>query len=89
MGKGKIGLFRLVYDLFRSPLGLPINCFYEYIILAVEGFIAFRVGYLLAGRFGMDSEDRRILHWVFRLLAFLVLWALSRAVIWLIKYFCL
>ncbi len=78
-------MIRLIYDLLRSPLGLPINCVYEYIILAVEGFIAFQVAYELAGRFGIDSEGRSILHWVFRFLIFFALWAITWIVIWIFK----
>ena len=76
---------KALFDLLTSPFGLPINILYEYVILAFVGLIAFRLAYYLAGRFGMDSEERRFLHWFFRFIIFVALWAVVRIIIWLYR----
>ena len=67
-----------VFDLVTSPFGLPVNPICEYIILAVIGLIAYKVAYALAGYFGTDSYNRKGLHWIIRILIFIVLWAVVR-----------
>ena len=76
---------KFLYDLIVSPFGLPINPVHEYIILAIVGGMAFLLAYRLAGRFGTDSSERKVLHWTFRIIIFIALWAIIRGVIWLYK----
>lgn len=74
-----------IFDLLVSPFGLPINPVQEYILLAIVGGIAFLLAYRLAGRFGMDSRERKVLHWTFRFIIFIALWVMIRVFIWLYK----
>ncbi len=76
---------KVLFDLITSPFGLPINIIQEYIILAIVGAVAFYLAYYLAGRFGMDSGERRFLHWLFRFIIFVALWAVVRIIIWLYR----
>ena len=38
-------MFKFIFDLITEPLGLPIEWYYEWIILLVIGEIAYRVAY--------------------------------------------
>ena len=76
-----------LFDLFTSPFGLPINPLYEYAILAAIGILAFILAYRAAGRFGSDPYERRGLHWFFRILFFVGIWAIVRFAIWIISLF--
>lgn len=74
-------IFKFLFDFFTNPLGLPIDWFWEYVILAVIGTISFAVGWAASdgGEFGSLE------HWSVRLLVFVVLWAIVYGVIWIVK----
>ena len=38
-------IFKFLFERATDPLGLPINAFYEYIILAVIGAVAYGIAY--------------------------------------------
>ena len=75
-------MLKLLFNFFTSPLGLPIDTIWEYLILAVIGAIAFMIGWDASpgGRTGSA------IHWVVRFVAFLVLWAVTYALIALVKW---
>lgn len=79
----------LIFELLTDPLGLPVNDLWEYGILAVLGIVAFAVVWEVStgGVFGA------IMHWVARILAFFVLWAVAyvllAAVQWVIAHLVL
>ena len=75
-------MLKFLFDLFTDPLGLPINAVWEYLILAVIGTIAFLVGWAVSkgGTFGS------LVHWVVRLVVFVVLWAIVYGVIALLQW---
>ena len=79
-----------LFDRITDPLGLPIAGYWEWIILAIIAFsayaIAFRaVGDLYDGGMISGSADGSILHWIIRLIVFVVIWAVTYFVIWLAK----
>lgn len=76
---------RFIFDLITSPFGLPINVIYEYVVLLINGGIAYIIAYYAAGRLGNFPEDRKVLHWLIRTVIFVGLWALERFVIWLYR----
>lgn len=75
-------MYKFLFELFTDPLPLPINPLYEYIILAVIGFIAYKVAWEASpgGTFGSE------IHWSVRILVFVVLWAIAYAVIMAIQW---
>lgn len=75
-------MLKFLFDLLTNPLGLPINAIWEYLILAVIGAVAFTIGWAVSdgGEFGS------FIHWVVRLIAFVVLWAITYGIIALIKW---
>lgn len=79
-----------LFDRITDPLGLPIAWYWEWIILAIIAFaayaIAFRtVGDLYDGGMISGSTAGSILHWIIRLIVFVVIWAITYFVIWLVK----
>lgn len=79
-----------LFDIFTDPLGLPIAWYWEWIILAIIAFaayaIAFRsVGDLYDGGMISGSTVGSVLHWIIRLIVFVVIWAITYFVIWLAK----
>ena len=79
-----------LFDRITDPLGLPIAWYWEWIILAIITFaayaIAFRaVGDLYDGGKISGSAAGSVLHWIIRLIVFVVIWAITYFVIWLAK----
>ena len=79
-----------LFDRITDPLDLPIAWYWEWIILAIIAFaayaIAFRaVGDLYDGGMISGSTAGSILHWIIRLIVFVVIWAITYFVIWLVK----
>ena len=73
-----------LFDIFTDPLGLPIAGYWEWIILAIIAFsayaIAFRtVGDLYDGGMISGSAAGSILHWIIRLIVFVVIWAITKS----------
>lgn len=84
-------MFKFIFDLATEPLGLPIEWYYEYIILAVIGVIAYvlayeKVGYFYRRDFISGSTAGSFLHWIIRALCFIVLWAITYGVIRIGKF---
>ncbi len=79
-------IFKILFEIFTDPLGLPINPVYEYIILAVIGLIAYIMSYHIVGNLyhgGMigGRMEGSLFHWSIRLFLFIVMWLVARAVI--------
>jgi hypothetical protein len=78
-------LYKLIFEFLTEPLGLPIQWYWEYIILGIVGTIAFNIAWEISpgGRFGSE------IHWLVRIIAFVILWAIVRGIItavqWLIS----
>lgn len=74
---------KLLFELLTSPLGLPINPIWEYIILFITGGIAYRLAYHFVGRFIDDDivpnkKVASIVHWTLRLVIYAFTWVLIR-----------
>ena len=86
-------MFKLLFEFLTEPLGLPIEWYYEYIILAVVGFIAYIIAFRCVG--SMYSEGfinsrgaGSFFHWLIRLIFFVVIWAVTYGVIAFVKWLC-
>lgn len=88
-------MWKLIFDFLTEPLGLPIEWYWEYLILAVIGVIAYIVAYRCVGNL-YDNGDisgrgtGSFLHWLIRLIFFAVIWAITYGVIvagkWIIAH---
>lgn len=84
-------MFKFIFDLVTEPLGLPIEWYYEWIILAVIGYIAYliayeKVGSLYHGDFISGRAAGSFCHWIIRTIYFIVMWAIAYGVIWIGKF---
>ena len=84
-------MFRFIFDLATEPLGLPIDWYYEWIILGVIGYIADliaydKVGSLYHGDFISGRAAGSFFHWIIRTIYFIVMWVIAYGVIWIGKF---
>ncbi len=83
-------VFSFLFDRLTDPLGLPIAPLWEYLILFAIGGIAYLVAYTFVGDLYANDEIHlgctgSILHWFVRFIVFLAIWAITYAIIWLVK----
>ena len=76
-------MFKFLFEILISPLGLPINPIYEYLIMLVVGEFAYICSYRLVGNLigdGMvpDKHFASAIHWTVRLVIYAVTWLLLR-----------
>ena len=81
---------KLIFELLTSPLGLPIPWYIEYIILIVVNTVAFELAFAAVGKLYSDNiihgkKTGSVLHWIVRILAFLVLCGLLYRLIAFVK----
>lgn len=79
-------MFKFIFDLLTDPLGLPIEWYWEYIVLLVIGAVAYAVAYRCVGDMysgGMidGSTSGSFFHWLIRLILFVILWAVTYGII--------
>ena len=75
-------IFKFLFERATDPLGLPINAFYEYIILAVIGAVAYGIAYSKVGDMYHGSlisgrTEGSFFHWRIRLIFFVGLLLLA------------
>ena len=74
-----------LYDLVTMPIGLPINPFYSWVIMAVLGAMAFVIAYNAVGKLGLRGDAGSVAHWIIRLVVFFLLWGSVRIVVWCVQ----
>lgn len=84
-------MFKFIFDLLTDPLGLPVEWYWEYIILLVIGALAYAVAYRCVGDMysgGMidGSTSGSFFHWLIRLILFVILWAVTYGIIAAVKW---
>ena len=75
-------MLKFVFGILTDPLGLPIDAIWEYLILAVIGAIAF----VIAWNASPGGDFGSLIHWVVRLIAFVILWAIVYGIIALVQW---
>lgn len=75
-------MYKIIFELLIEPLGLPIHFLYEYMILLIINGVAFRIAWDASpgGKWGSE------IHWLFRVLSFLVIWFITYSVILALKW---
>ena len=74
-------MFNLIFEILTDPLGLPINALWEYLILAIINVVAFKIGWDASPGGTRGSA----IHWAVRLVAFVIIWAVTYGIIALAK----
>lgn len=87
----EVKYIKQIFDILIDPLGLPINCILEYVILGVIGEIAYRKAYsyireLYRRKIIHGKTEGKIAHWVFRFMIYVPLWAMARILIFVAKW---
>lgn len=67
---------KILFDLMTSPLSLLENPIYNYIAMAIIGLVAFKIAFYLVGELGLRGEAGSIVHWIIRIIAFVIIWML-------------
>ena len=83
-------MFKVIFEFLTDPLGLPIEWYWEYIILAAIGGIAYAIAYNTVGDmyradFISGRTSGSFFHWLIRLFVFAVIWMVTYGVIWIVK----
>ena len=86
-------MWKLIFEFLTEPLGLPVEWYWEYIILAIIGFVAYIIAFRYVGKmYHNDIINSRgsgsFFHRLIRLIFFTIIWALTYGVIFLIKWIC-
>lgn len=84
-------IFSAIFDILIDPLGLPISALWEFVILIIIGEIAYRIAFSMVGdmyRSGGISSSwvGSIFHWIIRFIIFIIVWAVTYAVICIVKF---
>ena len=84
-------MFKFIFDLVTEPLGLPIEWYYEWIILGIIEYIAYLIAYGEVGSLyhGGIISGRAVgsfFHWVIRSFYFVIMWAIAYSIIWVGKF---
>lgn len=84
-------MFKFLFGLLTDPLGLPIEWYYEYLILAVIGAVAYGIAYRCVGdMYHMGAIDGRtsgsFFHWLIRFILLVALWAVTYGVIVAVRW---
>lgn len=85
-------IFSFIFDMAIDPLGLPVEWYWEWLILGVIEFAAYIIAYRSVGNLYSDGwiygrTAGSILHWLIRFVVFVLIWAMSYGVIWFAKLF--
>ena len=83
-------ILSFLFDRLTDPLGLPIHPFWEYLILLAIGGIAYLVAYSFVGDLYNNGSIQlgctgSIIHWIIRFTVFLIIWAVTYFIIWLVR----
>ena len=75
-------MLKVLYEILVSPLGLPINPIWEYLIILLVGEIAHEVAFWISpgGKFGS------LIYWISKFLIFVAAWAILYGIISAIKF---
>ena len=84
-------MFKFIFEILTDPLGLPIEWYWEYLILAVIGVVVYAVAYRCVGDMYSDgmidgSTSGYFFHWLIRLILFVALWAVTYGIIAAVKW---
>ena len=76
-------MLKFMFELFASPLGLPIEPFWEWIILLIVGEIAHELAYWLSPG---GKEFGSLIYWISKLFVFIGIWAILYGIIQAIQF---
>lgn len=83
-------LFSLIFDFLTELLGLPVEWYWEWLILGIIGFCAYAIAFRFVGDLYQNGTiDGKVagsaIHWIIRLIVFAVIWVVTYGGIWVVK----
>ena len=84
-------ILKPIFEWLTGNYNLFDNVLYNYVTMAVVGFLAFMVAWKIIGSLYehdliRGSAAGSIIHWVVRFIAFIVIFSLISVIIWLVKF---
>lgn len=84
-------MLKFIFELVIEPLGLPIKWYWEWCILTAIGLVSYGIAFSKVGEMYHSKTisgrgTGSIIHWVIRLFCFVVIWAITYGVIWVVKF---
>ena len=76
-------MLKFLYELFTSPLGLPIDPIWEWLIILVVGELAHEIAYWVSPG---GKEFGSLIYWVTKFLTFIAMWAVLYGIIVAIQF---
>ena len=76
-------MLKFLYELFTSPLGLPIEPFWEWLIIIIVGEAAHEIAYWVSPG---GKTFGSIIYWVTKLLTFIAIWAILYGIIVAVQF---
>jgi hypothetical protein len=85
-------ILKPIFELITGEYALFDNVLYNYVAMAVIGLIAFVVAFALVGKlYAADMIEGRgvgsLLHWIIRLVVFIVVFYVFSLIVWAIRAF--
>ena len=77
---------KFMFDLMTSPLSLFDNPIYNYIAMAIIGYIAYKIAFRIVGDLGLRGEAESITHWIIRFFILLFIWFICCVVIKIVTF---
>lgn len=65
---------KMLFELLISPLSISDNYVVNSIVIALIGFLAYKIAFKIVGDIGVRGGLGSLLHWIIRLLLFVLLW---------------
>lgn len=77
---------KFLFDLITSPFSIFENPICDYVVLAIIGYIAYKVAFGTVGDLGLRGEAGSIAHWIIRFFVFAFIWFICCVAITLITF---
>lgn len=77
---------KFIFDLITSSLSLFENPIYNYIVMAIIGYISFKIAFTIVGELGLRGEAGSIVHWIIRFFVLLFIWLLCCIIICFVTF---
>lgn len=77
---------KILFDLITSPFSIFENPICDYVVLAIIGYIAYKVAFGTVGDLGLRGEVGSIAHWIIRFFVFVFIWFICCVAITLITF---
>lgn len=65
---------KVIFDLIISPFSLFKDPLGNYLAMALIGAVSYVIAYRSVGELGLKGESASIMHWIIRIIVFVLIW---------------